>query len=181
MKKKFNLKILDCTLRDGGYYNNWNFSKKLVKSYVENLNQSNIDYVEVGFRFLKKNTFGAFANSKEKMLDNLGFKKNLKLAVMINSVDFNIDKNYKKLIDRYFVKKRNSKITLIRLATHLRDINKIIPKIKYLKKLGYDIAVNLMQIDKVEKRQLIKVLKLLKKTKAVDIFYFAELLWKSKS
>ena len=43
-----------------------------------------------------------------------------------------------------------------RLATHLRDINKIIPKIKYLKKLGYDIAVNLMQIDKVEKDNLLK-------------------------
>ena len=25
-----NLKILDCTLRDGGYYNNWNFKKNLI-------------------------------------------------------------------------------------------------------------------------------------------------------
>ena len=108
------------------------------------------------------------------MLNSLGFKKNLKLAVMINSVDFNIDTNYKKLIDKYFVKKRNSKISLIRLATHLRDIDKIIPKIKYLKRLGYEIAVNLMQIDKVEKIELIKVLRLLKKTKSVDIFYFAD-------
>ncbi len=28
---KDNIKILDCTLRDGGYYNNWDFKKKTSK------------------------------------------------------------------------------------------------------------------------------------------------------
>ena len=47
------IKILDCTLRDGGYYNDWRFSKSLVSEYIKAVNNSNIDIVEIGFRFLK--------------------------------------------------------------------------------------------------------------------------------
>ena len=48
--KKIN--ILDCTLRDGGYYNNWNFSKVLVNDYLKTISLSGIKYVELGFRSL---------------------------------------------------------------------------------------------------------------------------------
>ena len=58
MKKKIN--ILDCTFRDGGYYNNWNFPKSIVKSYVKAINNLDIDVVEIGFRFLAKKNIMAF-------------------------------------------------------------------------------------------------------------------------
>ena len=45
MTKSF--KILDCTLRDGGYYNNWNFEKKLVNEYLRAINETNIQYIEL--------------------------------------------------------------------------------------------------------------------------------------
>ena len=45
-KNKLNIKILDCTLRDGGYYNDWNFSTKLVNEYVSSINKSNIDILK---------------------------------------------------------------------------------------------------------------------------------------
>ena len=48
--KKINL--LDCTLRDGGYYNNWNFPKLLINNYLSAIAETKIDYVEIGFRFL---------------------------------------------------------------------------------------------------------------------------------
>ena len=50
--KKINL--LDCTLRDGGYYNNWNFPRSLIKNYLLAISETKIDYVEIGFRFIKK-------------------------------------------------------------------------------------------------------------------------------
>jgi len=28
------MKILDCTLRDGGYYTNWDFDDKIVDAYI---------------------------------------------------------------------------------------------------------------------------------------------------
>lgn len=44
-----NISILDCTLRDGGYVNNWNFGKRTIKSIIQKLNNANIDIVECGF------------------------------------------------------------------------------------------------------------------------------------
>ena len=173
-KDNLNIKILDCTLRDGGYYNNWNFNNKLVNEYISSINQSNIDVVEIGFRFLKKNNNGTFANTKENIINKINFRKNLEIALMINSSDLDFSKNYKKQLSKYFLNKKKSKISVIRFATHLKDIKKVVPHIKYLKKNGYKIAVNLMQIDKVKNSSLSEVLKLLTEIKSVDVFYFAD-------
>ena len=44
------MKILDCTLRDGGYYTNWDFNSKIVDAYILAMNELPIDYLEVGYR-----------------------------------------------------------------------------------------------------------------------------------
>ncbi len=44
-----NIKILDCTLRDGGYINNWDFDYNTSKSIITNLVNAGIDYIEIGF------------------------------------------------------------------------------------------------------------------------------------
>lgn len=44
------LNILDCTLRDGGYYNNWEFDANLVNDYLGVMSKIGIKYVEIGFR-----------------------------------------------------------------------------------------------------------------------------------
>ena len=44
-----NVKILDCTLRDGGYVNEWKFGKKAIKHILFNLAKSNTDIIECGF------------------------------------------------------------------------------------------------------------------------------------
>ena len=49
--------ILDCTLRDGGYYNNWDFSKDIVNDYLKTMSAVNINYVEVGFRSFQSKDF----------------------------------------------------------------------------------------------------------------------------
>ena len=46
-------KILDCTLRDGGYYTNWDFDQLTVDSYLEAMNNLPIDYIEIGYRSIK--------------------------------------------------------------------------------------------------------------------------------
>ena len=168
------LRLLDCTLRDGGYYNNWEFQDGLVKNYVSKIKRSNIDVVEIGFRFFSSNSFGKFGYTKENIVKSIELNKDQSLAVMINSAELVNEKNYKKKIKKLFVEKSKSKISLIRLATHLKDIKKIIPQIKYLKHLGYKIALNLMQIDKIKKSELISVLELLTKCNSVDVFYFAD-------
>ena len=57
-----NFSILDCTLRDGGYYINWDFSDSLVDSYIHCISaQKHITHVEIGYR----------NKSKEKYLVNI--------------------------------------------------------------------------------------------------------------
>ena len=54
MKNKI---LLDCTFRDGGYYNKWNFDSSLFKNYIKCMSICNVDIVEIGFRFYEKNKF----------------------------------------------------------------------------------------------------------------------------
>ena len=49
-KKKF-FRLLDCTLRDGGYYNNWNFSKPEIQKYLNAISTTGIEYVDGAYKF----------------------------------------------------------------------------------------------------------------------------------
>ena len=70
MKNKIN--IIDCTLRDGGYYNNWNFDLEIIKNYLKAVSQTSIDIVEIGFRFTKSNqNLGPLAYSNDNYLNKV--------------------------------------------------------------------------------------------------------------
>lgn len=43
------IRVLDCTLRDGGYINDWRFGRKTIMSILDKLDQAHIDIVECGF------------------------------------------------------------------------------------------------------------------------------------
>ena len=125
-----NINILDCTLRDGGYYNNWDFSTNLINDYLRSMPLAGVDYVELGFRSLYKSTFkGACAYTKDEFLDTLKIPKKLKVAVMVNASDLlNFGtKDPIKNTRLLFSHKRNSKVTLVRIAAHHYEIKKILP------------------------------------------------------
>ena len=168
--------LLDCTLRDGGYYNDWKFNDTKVEEYLKKVYLAKVDVVEIGFRFLNSNkNLGKLAITNEKILKNIPTSKSSKLAIMLNTSDLlKIKVNDKKLLDNYFVDKKKSKISIIRLATHFGDIFKISGYVKYLNKLGYRVFVNLMQINRISENELIKALKELKRIKDVEVFYFAD-------
>ena len=67
-----NIKLLDCTFRDGGFYSNWNFNLDLVERYFEVINSSKISYSEVGFRLLDASRKkGPFTYCDENFLNSL--------------------------------------------------------------------------------------------------------------
>ena len=66
-----NINLLDCTLRDGGYYNNWKFNKNLINDYLKVISDY-VDYVEIGFRFLDKDSsLGETAYTKSSFLKSI--------------------------------------------------------------------------------------------------------------
>ena len=43
------IKILDCTLRDGGFVNNWEFGYSCINNIVNRLNNAHVDIIEIGY------------------------------------------------------------------------------------------------------------------------------------
>ena len=169
------LNLLDCTLRDGGYYNNWDFSKEFIEDYLSAMSASKIKFIELGFRFLKKDIFlGPCAYTTPDFLESLKIPKDLKIGVMINAKDIISSKfNKKQIYKNFFQLSKKNKISFFRFACQLNEIPKILIHCSYLKKRGLKIAINLMQISEIEDGQLKKISQLISKSK-VDIFYFAD-------
>ena len=140
--KKINL--LDCTLRDGGYYNNWDFSSTLVNEYLKTMSKVGIEYVELGFRSFQSSTFrGSNWYTTDNYINSLKIPSNLKIVVMVNASQIINQKNLIKSIKILFNPKKKSKVSLVRIACHFAEIEKTLVIVKQLKILGYNVAVNL--------------------------------------
>ena len=111
------IKILDCTLRDGGYYNNWDFSRNLVNDYLNAVSKVGINYVELGFRSLRSKNFkGSNWHTTDDYINNLKIPKKINLVIMINASEIIASKTIYKTIKMMFKSKIRSNITLVRIA-----------------------------------------------------------------
>ena len=59
-------KILDCTLRDGGYYNDWNFSSSFFDNYLKTAKSLPISILEIGYISDAKDSLGSFYHLNNK-------------------------------------------------------------------------------------------------------------------
>ena len=180
-KKLLKINHIDCTLRDGGYYNNWEISNELTEKYLNTMSQLNIRFIELGFRSLKNNNFlGPNWYTSESYLNNIKIPESLKIGVMINvSEVISSGKNYKHTINKLFKNKKKSKLFFVRLAAHLHEIEFAFKIGRYLKNLGYMTAINLMQASEVTNQDLKKIFSR-NKVYSPDIFYIADSLGNMK-
>ena len=175
------IKHLDCSLRDGGYYNNWDFDNDLINLYLQVLDSINIDFCEIGFRFYKNNGFkGSCAFTTEEFLESLTIPKSIKIAIMINANE--LISNEELIIERLKkllpLKASKSKVDMVRVACHSEIIEKILPVFDFIHNQGYISSCNITQIsDKTTKR--LEELSWLISTSKVDILYFADSLGSS--
>jgi 4-hydroxy 2-oxovalerate aldolase len=167
------IKLLDCTIRDGGYVNDWHFTDEQVRQCYISCTNSNVDYMEIGFRNFRKpdllNKYGKPFFCEEQYLNNIiGDVDGCKIAVMVTIDAFDIND---------FIPKSLSKITLVRvlMAYHgskngndnvldMKQLLSGIEQINQLIALGYEISFNIGRIDKISKHQLYDVCNLLSKT-----------------
>ena len=175
--KKNKLKVLDCTLRDGGYYNNWNFSIHLINKYLKVMSDIKVDYVEIGFRSLERKEFrGPCAYTTDQFLNDLKIPKTLKLGVMINGAELIKENTLKRntlLVSSLFKKAKFSKVKLVRIASHYSELSKVMPVASKIKSLGYKVAINLMQISDRTENEIKQFCDLAKKYN-MDAVYFAD-------
>jgi len=173
MKK---IKILDCTFRDGGYYNKWDFTDALVHKYLHAVNNANVDIIELGLRNLPQNDFfGAFAYTTDNYIDTLNIDKGITVGVMIDASSIlNSELSVDGAINSLFKAKEESRVDLVRIATHFDCIKQCKKVAEALKKLGYMVGLNLMQPHAIANQELSKAAELIQGWGIVDVLYFAD-------
>lgn len=134
-----NIKLLDCTLRDGGYINDWNFGYHTIRSIIRQLADSQVDYVEIGFlRNCEYDRDKALYNNCSEMIPVLPEKKgNTMFTAMALHNKYDISK-----LEDYDGKT----IDAIRVTFHDYDIDEGLAFIRKVKEKGYKVFCNPINI-----------------------------------
>ena len=142
------MKILDCTLRDGGYYNSWNFPIDVINKYLEAMQAAGVDIVELGLRSLINKSFnGASAYTTDSYIRTLAVPAGLKVAVMINATELVGGTPLETVLEKLFPESaENSPVNVVRIACHVHEFVKALPACNWLKERGYIVGFNLMQV-----------------------------------
>ena len=165
------IKVVDCTLRDGGLVNDFGFSDEFVKDLYNTNIASGVDYMEFGYKADKDmfdvDKFGKwkFCNDQD-ILNVVGDKdNNLKISVMADVGRTNFKRD--------ICEKANSPVDLIRVATYIHTIPSALEIVEYCKKMGYETTINIMAVSKSNDSDLDDALELIGRS-CVDTIYIVD-------
>ncbi|MFM5890809.1 MAG: aldolase catalytic domain-containing protein [Dolichospermum sp.] len=171
----YKVKLIDCTLRDGGYYNVWDFNTQLIKEYLQAMSAISVDYVELGFRSFDSNGFkGGCAYTTDNFISQFDIPDNLKIGVMVNASE--LVKHPDGVLDalsHLFKPASKSPVTLVRIACHFHEFAAVLPGCQWLKEQGYVVGINLMQIADRSAKEITDVAHLANQCPP-DVLYFAD-------
>jgi 4-hydroxy 2-oxovalerate aldolase len=162
------LKVLDCTIRDGGLINSHQFSEELVRAVYDTCVEAGVDYMEVGYRACPeqhdRSKFGAWKFCDEDLLnrvfaDHEPKRTGLKLAVMADAGKCNWRQQ--------FVPCSESKIDMVRVAFYAHQVSEAVEMIEHCHSLGYETTANLMAVTNIEDVEIDTVLQAIKPTPAL--------------
>ncbi|MBB6451668.1 4-hydroxy 2-oxovalerate aldolase [Salirhabdus euzebyi] len=140
---KTNVKVLDCTIRDGGLVNNWDFDVDFVRDLYDSLNAAGVDYMEIGYKNSPKlvdtEGVGPWRFCEDDFIrEVIPEKKNTKLSAIVDIGRVEVDD---------ILPCEESSIDLIRVACYLKDIDKAIDLVEAFNKLGYETSINIMAVS----------------------------------
>lgn len=131
------LRILDCTLRDGGYINDWRFGKLTIRSIVTRLDNAGVDIIECGFldsraSYDEDRSIYPDMPSVAKTMHSVQLK-HAKLFAMIDFGTFD---------EALLLPKKESILDGIRLIFKKENIDEAMQYAKRIKDLGYRLFIN---------------------------------------
>ena len=158
------LKVLDCTIRDGGLVNDHAFSDEFVKAVYESCVAAGIDYMEIGYKASKKQfargKFGAWKFSDEDAIRRIvgDNPTPLKLSVMVDAgkSDWRTD----------VLPKKDSVLDMIRVAFYAHQVSEAQEMIKDAFDKGYEVSANLMAVSTAKEQEIDQVLEVIAETPA---------------
>ena len=172
------MKLFDCSMRDGGYMNNWYFSKEQARACYSATKDCGIEYCEIGFR-RNEHTNGPWFYTPESLVNETYgdiVTPECRLAIMAQMGTFTIDD---------FVPKSESLISMVRvlIAYHCKDkddskldtelIHETVDICKKLRELGYEVSINIGRIDKMSDEQIQETCGIIKDA-PIEYFYLAD-------
>jgi 4-hydroxy 2-oxovalerate aldolase len=165
------IKVLDCTIRDGGLVNNSKFGDDFVRAIYQACVAAGVDYMEVGYKASRKlyspTEYGCWKFCDENDIRRVvGENKTpLKLSAMADAerTDYRED----------ILPKDQSVLDMIRVATYIHQIPTAVEMIKDAHDKGYETTLNLMAVSVVPERELDEALDILTQTD-VDVIYLVD-------
>ena len=165
------MKLLDCTLRDGGYYTNWSFDDDFVRELISSLTKAGVDIIEMGYKSPLKG--GKYRKCNDSFIRDIVGDCKTDLAFMIDIKDFINGKIDVQLLKSVVKPSSESPFTYCRLAITPQQINDAIVMIELLYELGYKVIVNVMRVSLLEDSDIKSLCDSLSKTEIVAL-YFAD-------
>ncbi len=164
------IKVLDCTIRDGGLMNNWHFTDDFVKAVYQACVASGIDYMEIGYKSSEK----AFSRDEVgcwKFCDD----KDLRRIVGENDTDLKLSAmaDIGRIEPDDIEPAENSVLDMIRVAAYVHQMDKAIYLAEHCIDKGYEVTINLMAISTVMERDLEEALDDVAKSR-LPIFYLVD-------
>ncbi|MFC2061350.1 aldolase catalytic domain-containing protein [Elusimicrobiota bacterium] len=165
------IKVLDCTIRDGGLINNHDFDIRFVKEVYKAVASSGVDYIELGYKNSKKllseKEFGPWKFCDDDLLKEIkdGIETEIKVSVMVD-------------IGRALIEEfgdcSDSPVDMVRVATYVKDIDKAIKMTNEFSDKGFETSVNIMAISKDRGSELTEALHQLKEECNADVIYIVD-------
>jgi 4-hydroxy 2-oxovalerate aldolase len=136
--------ILDCTLRDGGYYTDWDFSDDLVEKYFESMQLLPVDILEIGYRSTPQSGYmGKYFYFPDFVIEKVAQMNRVKqLSLMFN------EKSTRPEHLDVLIGGLKPVISLIRLAVNPENFERAIVLAEAIKSRGLDVALNVMYMSK---------------------------------
>ena len=164
------IKVMDCTIRDGGLINNHYFTDEFVRAVYQALSKSGVDYMEMGYRSSRElfppEKYGDWKYCDDDKIRQVidGIESNIKLSIMVDSY---------RVKEQVFAPADESPIDMVRVATYVKYIDSAIDLIKRCRDLGYETSCNIMSVSTEREPDLVEALDQLAKT-AVDVVYVVD-------
>ena len=137
------MKLLDCTIRDGGYYTNWDFGNDLIVEYAALMESLPIEYIEVGYRSITLEGYlGKYYYCPVYVLEELKhLMPSKKLVIILNEKDIRVEHLEELLLPI------KPLVSLVRMAVDPKNFERAIILAKAAKAMGFEVAFNVMYMS----------------------------------
>ncbi|TKB06957.1 MAG: hypothetical protein E5V75_34400 [Mesorhizobium sp.] len=166
--------LLDCTLRDGGYYTGWDFAPELVSDYIATINTLPVRMVELGLAG-KPASHGYFASVTSSKAEQMAAGLLVKACVMIDAKDVLASELPLSLaVIRLTEGLVPGHISTVRVAAHYSNLAACRNICSELSNKGFRVFLNLMQIDAANDEEVEMCLNEVKNIDTIDVLYIAD-------